>query len=179
MRKAVKLNSNIITVTPKVSPSITAVTQIQPILCHGDASGAIEIEIDRTTGLLPFDITITGQTTGHTETITDSFDYEIIFSGLPADTYDIILQDAKGCQAVHSITISEPDPITFDLNQSYITCIPGGTSLGEIIIENVIGGTAPYTIIGEIILEVLISIQPSRQKIIHLLLLIMVFMRLK
>lgn len=36
-------------------------------------------------------------------------------------------------------------PITFDLNQSYITCIPGGTSLGEIIIENVIGGTAPYT----------------------------------
>lgn len=143
--KGCETESNIITVTPKVSPSITAVTQIQPILCHGDASGAIEIEIDRTTGLLPFDITITGQTTGHTETITDSFDYEIIFSGLPADTYDIILQDAKGCQAVHSITISEPDPITFDLNQSYITCIPGGTSLGEIIIENVIGGTAPYT----------------------------------
>lgn len=108
--KGCETESNIITVTPKVSPSITAVTQIQPILCHGDASGAIEIEIDRTTGLLPFDITITGQTTGHTETITDSFDYEIIFSGLPADTYDIILQDAKGCQAVHSITISEPDP---------------------------------------------------------------------
>lgn len=59
----------------------------------------------------------------------------------------------------HSITISEPDPITFDLNQSYITCIPGGTSLGEIIIENVIGRIQRLIpIIGEIILEVLISI---------------------
>lgn len=130
--------SNIITVNPLSLPAISTVVQTQEILCNDDANGAIDITIDTTTGTPPFIINVNNDTTGT--------DYGTQTSGLPAGTYTITVTDAKECTATETIVINEPDAITFDLSKVDITCNnPGGSSLGSITVENVTGGTAPFT----------------------------------
>ena len=130
--------SSIITVNPITPPTLTAVVESQPILCNGDANGAIDITIDTTTGTPPFTINVNNDTT--------STDYGTQTSGLPAGNYTVTITDANSCTATETITISEPDAIAFDLSKVDITCNdPGGSSLGSITVENVAGGTAPFT----------------------------------
>ena len=128
--------SPIITVNPITPPTIDFVTQIQPILCNGDSNAAIDISIDPTTGTPPFLINVYNNTT--------STDYGTQTSGLPAGVYVITVTDANSCTATETITIDQPDPIVVDFDTVDITCTPGGTSTGSIIINSVTGGTAPY-----------------------------------
>ncbi|WP_299113651.1 T9SS type B sorting domain-containing protein [uncultured Winogradskyella sp.] len=130
--------SSVITVNPITPPSFSAVIESEPILCNGDANGAIDITIDDTVGTPPFTINVNNDTT--------STDYGTQTSGLPAGTYTITITDANSCSTTETITIAQPDPITFDLSKVDITCNnPGGSSLGSITVENVSGGTAPFT----------------------------------
>ncbi|MDG5491573.1 T9SS type B sorting domain-containing protein [Psychroserpens sp. SPM9] len=128
--------SSVITVNPIVLPNLSVVTQTQPILCHGDTNGAIDITIDTSTGTPPFTINVTNDTTGT--------DYGTQTSGLAAGSYTITVTDAKSCTATDVIIISEPDPIIVDFDAIDITCTSGGISQGSIIINSVTGGTAPY-----------------------------------
>jgi len=65
---------------------------------------------------------------------------------LAAGTYTITITDARGCTDTETIVIGEPNVIDFDLVKVDITCSAlGGSSLGSITIENVTGGTAPFT----------------------------------
>ncbi|MFC0605696.1 T9SS type B sorting domain-containing protein [Winogradskyella pulchriflava] len=130
--------SSIITVNAISPPALSAVVVSQPILCNGDSNGAIDITIDNTTGTPPFTINVNNDTT--------STDYGTQTSGLPAGTYTITITDANSCTATETVTISEPNAIAFDLSKVDITCNdPGGSSLGSISVENVTGGTAPFT----------------------------------
>lgn len=128
--------SPIITVNPISLPVIDFVTQTQPILCNGDENGAIDITIDPTTGTPPFQININNDTTGT--------NYGTQTSGLPAGVYTITITDANSCTGTDTITIDQPDPIVVDYDTVDITCGPGGVSQGSIIINSVVGGTAPY-----------------------------------
>jgi gliding motility-associated-like protein/uncharacterized repeat protein (TIGR01451 family) len=128
--------SPIITVNPLTLPEIDLITQTQPILCNGDANGAIDITIDPNTGTPPFLINVYNDTTGT--------DYGTQTSGLPAGVYTITVTDANSCVGTDTITIVEPDPIIVDYETIDITCGSGGVSQGSIIINSVIGGTAPY-----------------------------------
>jgi gliding motility-associated-like protein len=119
-------------------PEILSVTQTQPILCYGDSNAAIEVTINNSVGTAPFVINVFNNTT--------STDYTTQTSGLSAGNYTITLTDANSCIDTDTITISEPIPIDFTLTKVDITCNnPGGSSLGAITIQNVTGGTAPFT----------------------------------
>ncbi|GAB5398531.1 MAG: T9SS type B sorting domain-containing protein [Aureisphaera sp.] len=131
-----KATSPIVTINPVVPPVIDLITQTQPILCNGDENGAIDISFDPTAGTPPFLINVFNDTTGT--------DYGTQTTGLPAGDYTVTLTDANSCMDTETITISEPDPIVVDFTTIDITCFPGGTSQGSIIINSVTGGTAPY-----------------------------------
>jgi gliding motility-associated-like protein len=128
--------SSIITVNPIIPPALSLVVESQPILCNGDENGALDITIDNTVGTPPFVINVNNDTT--------STDYGIQTSGLPAGTYTITITDANLCTASEIITINQPDPIVLDFDTIDITCTAGGISQGSVIINSVIGGTAPY-----------------------------------
>ena len=129
--------SSIITVEPLSLPDISAVVQTQPILCNGDANGAIDITIDTSVGTPPFTINVHNDTSGT--------DYGTQTSGLPAGTYTITVTDTNSCTDTETITINEPDPIVVNYHTVDITCTAGGISQGSVIVDSVTGGTAPYT----------------------------------
>jgi len=130
--------SSIITINPITPPAFSAVVESQPILCNGDANGAIDITIDNTVGTPPFTINVFNNSTGT--------DYGTQTSGLTAGNYTITITDANSCASTETISLSEPDAINFDLSKVDITCNnPGGSSLGSITVENVTGGTTPMT----------------------------------
>ncbi|WP_111682580.1 T9SS type B sorting domain-containing protein [Winogradskyella tangerina] len=130
--------SSIVTVNPISPPAFSAIIESQPILCNGDANGAIDITIDTSVGNPPFTINVNNDITGT--------DYGTQTTSLPAGTYTITITDANSCATTDTIIISEPDAINFDLSKVDITCSnPGGSSLGSITVENIVGGTAPFT----------------------------------
>jgi gliding motility-associated-like protein len=104
------------------------------VTCNGDSDGEIEIT-NVTGGIAPYEYSNDNGAT---------FQASPIFSGLPAGDYDMVVRDANLCvTASQQVTITEPDPITYDaaVNQN-VTC--NGGSDGIIEITNVLGGTAPY-----------------------------------
>ncbi|QFZ55715.1 T9SS type B sorting domain-containing protein [Oceanihabitans sp. IOP_32] len=127
-----------IVVNTPVNPSITAVAVSQAINCNAEETGALDITIDTTQGEAPFVINVNNDTTGT--------NYGTQTTGLAAGDYTITVTDAKGCIDTTTITITEPDPINFNLTNVEITCNnPGGSDLGSITVENVTGGTGPFT----------------------------------
>ncbi len=126
------------TVNPISNPSITSLVQLQDILCNGDPGATIQVNIDPAFGTAPFTISVVNTTT--------STNYGSQTSGLPAGTYEVTVTDAKSCTDTEIIVINEPDAIVYSTTKVDITCNnPGGTSFGEITIENLSGGTAGYT----------------------------------
>lgn len=131
-------NSQTITINPLTLPEIISVVEVSGILCHGGNDGEIQINTNNMVGLAPFVLEVINTTTG--------VNYGTQTSGLTAGTYQISLTDANSCTDIASITLTEPNPITFTISTIDITCNnPGGTSYGQIIVQGVAGGTAPYT----------------------------------
>ncbi len=125
-----------INVIPIQSININNLIVSQPILCHGDATGAISFTT--TSGTPPFTVQVLNTTTNQ------NFGSQL--QGLTAGNYQITVTDANLCSEVLNITIQQPDPISFEVTKSDITCNnPGGTSFGEINVINVSGGVEPYT----------------------------------
>lgn len=119
-------------------PEITSVVQTQSILCNGDNNAAIQITINNTVGTPDFVINVFNNTTG--------IDYGTQTSGLTAGNYTITLTDSKSCTDTENIIIAEPTLIDFDLSKVDITCSnPGGSSLGSVTVENITGGSTPFT----------------------------------
>ncbi|MCB4797964.1 T9SS type B sorting domain-containing protein [Neotamlana laminarinivorans] len=131
------VETNEVTVTTPVNPSITSVVQTAQITCSGEATAAIDVTIDMSLGQSPFVINVYNNTT--------STDYGTQTSGLTAGNYTITVTDAKGCTDTDTINITEPSPIVLNYSVTPITCGTGGISLGEIIIDSVSGGTTEYT----------------------------------
>lgn len=133
------VESGVQTINAISLPDIITVAQTQSNLCNGDLNAAINITIDNTTGTPPFVININNDTTG--------VNYGTQTSGLPAGNYTITLTDANECVDSEAITITEPTPINVSHTAIPITCDVGGggISKGSVIIQNVTGGTAPYS----------------------------------
>lgn len=129
--------SGVFTINPITNPDITGVVQSQNILCSGQASGGITVGINPAAGTPPFILSVLNTTTG--------VNYGNQTSGLTAGDYLITLTDSNSCTDTATITIAEPNPIAFTIATVDITCTGTGTSFGEIIVQGVAGGTAPYT----------------------------------
>ena len=101
---------------------------LQPVLCHADTSGAIDLQ--PTGGTSPYYFS---WSTGSTDEDIDS---------LIAGVYTVILSDTNGCQISLTDTIVQPDSaLTASLFVTDITC--AGDSTGSIHVIPA-GGTASY-----------------------------------
>lgn len=125
------------TVDPYVPPSISLI-QTAEILCNGENGGAIQVNIDGTTGLPPYMISVVNITTGTA--------YGSQTSGLPAGTYEVTVTDSRSCSDTETIIIDEPEPIVYDIAVTPIMCdVSNGTDPGSISVTNISGGTPEYT----------------------------------
>ena len=66
--------------------------------------------------------------------------YNNIFSGLYAGTYNVFTEDANGCTDFVSVTITEPDVIYYSAVSTDVSC--NGGSDGVAFVDSVSGGTA-------------------------------------
>lgn len=71
-----------------------------------------------------------------------TFQFSGIFTGLVAATYDIIIEDAGGCQATTQISLTDTDFITFDVARVNPSC--NGGNDGSIVVT-ASGGDVPLT----------------------------------
>lgn len=70
---------------------------------------------------------------------------EAIYNNLSAGYYAVTVTDGNGCTANSNITLTAPDPISFNLAEGAITC--PGLSTGSLTVsdvENAIGGITTY-----------------------------------
>ncbi|MFH2095293.1 MAG: gliding motility-associated C-terminal domain-containing protein, partial [Bacteroidota bacterium] len=115
-----------ITVLPL--PVIDTVYVTDP-LCFGDSTGTLIIETGNMDSLM------------HTIDNWASFQYDSLFTGLPAGTYDIVVEDTSGCQGLYQAVISEPTQLTVDT--LYVTAASCGATGGTEVAAS--GGTSPYS----------------------------------
>ncbi|MCH2234834.1 MAG: gliding motility-associated C-terminal domain-containing protein [Crocinitomicaceae bacterium] len=102
--------------------------------CFQDNSGVINMS--GTGGTLPYQFSIDN---GATFTGTG------LFEDLAAGTYDIVIEDANGCQIVGVANLFEPPLLEFDVFTTVDASCYGFCD-GEVY-PNVVGGTAPYNYI--------------------------------
>ncbi|MEL7220236.1 MAG: hypothetical protein AAGJ93_02890, partial [Bacteroidota bacterium] len=98
--------------------------------CDGEASGAITVIANG--GILPYTYQWSdGQTTSTA-------------TNMVAGTYTVWVTDANGCSATADFTITEPNELSIDFNNSTVVDEDCGANNGSIDIT-VNGGVAPYT----------------------------------
>lgn len=120
-------------VIPSVDCDITAtINQTADILCFGDATAAIQVQVQGGNGALTY-------------TWNDSqYDGESELSGLPAGSYSVTVEDEGGCLAFANINITQPAELV--LNCTLAKEISGeGADDAEVEIS-LSGGAAPYTV---------------------------------
>jgi gliding motility-associated-like protein len=100
--------------------------------CNGGNDGAINLVINNVTP--PY-------TVDWNEDLYDGLEN---LSGLAAGFYQVRITDAFGCEAEASITLTEPDPIVVKTASVNPSCF--GDNNGELILETITGGTAPYEV---------------------------------
>lgn len=115
-----------ITLTDLGGPTINNISSTD-ISCNAACDGDISISA---TGATQFSID-NGSSYSGTNT----------FTSLCAGPYDIIVQDALGCQATGTVTLTEPPALTHTTSQTDLVC--ANVCDGQIVITTN-GGTAPY-----------------------------------
>ncbi len=100
--------------------------------CNGALDGSIVITAGGGDGG-PYQYSIDNGTT---------FQASGTFNGLGAGTYDIVVEDASGCQVTGTETITEPAAVTYTVVLTDPTC---GASNGSIVITGAGGDGGPYS----------------------------------
>jgi gliding motility-associated-like protein len=125
------VQSGVITIPPLVPVTVTS-TQVN-VLCFGEATGSVTFTPGG--GVGPYQINFNG----------GGFTSNFTYSNLPAGTYTYVVRDSKMCTVSGSITITQNTQITYNVTTVPIQCTAGGTVLGQICVQSVSGGVAPYT----------------------------------
>lgn len=126
--------TNTITVGPKVNPEITSLTEVQSILCHGENTAAIKVNLNTFKGLAPFTYSINGSANQSNS----------IFSNLTAGTYEVTVTDANSCTTKGTKIILQPNKINVTSHAVDITCSGSGISKGSVIVDGVVDGVPSY-----------------------------------
>jgi hypothetical protein len=102
--------------------AISGTTTIVDVLCHGDASGSIEVIASGGTGTLAYALDGTTFQAGST------------FGNLTAGNYTVTVRDANGCTLALTAVVAAPDALT----------LTASLNNGNNITAVATGGTAPY-----------------------------------
>jgi gliding motility-associated-like protein len=113
-----------------------AVTATSDISCGGDCDGSVTLQIAG--GTQPTTVFLNGVPSATT--------------GICAGDYDLIVEDANGCEATSAFSIIQPDPISFLINVNPVTCT--GMNDGSVNIFP-IGG------VGQIDWEIVEDVDPN------------------
>lgn len=107
------------------------------ISCYGDSTGSISVFADSASGFPPYIVYLSTDSTIYTPIFVDS-----TFTGLPADTFTIYLQDSVGCLSLDSIVVlTQPDTAVWTIvTDTAFTCFFDSIGQGFISAQ---GGT-PY-----------------------------------
>ncbi len=118
------------TVTITQAPALTYVTNITDLTCFGNNTGFLQIVAG-------------GGTPGYTYSINGgtTFSAGFTFVSLAAGNYNVVVQDAAGCQVTGVETINEPTPVAAGYILTPTTC--NGVCDGVIDVAAA-GGTPPY-----------------------------------
>ncbi len=112
------------------SPSITSVASTDPSC--GNNNGTISI-------------TATGGTGPYLYSIDNGVTFSVSsnFTGLTAGNYDVVVEDANGCQTTQTVTLNTTAPLTVTIdNVVDILCYGDGNGIVNITVS---GGAGPYT----------------------------------
>jgi gliding motility-associated-like protein len=102
------------------------------VKCKGDATGDVTVKADLNAGTAPYEYSINGS----------NFNTTGFFDNLTVGSYTVTVRDAKGCQVLVPVVITEPDLLTVTVFlQKNVDC--KGNSTGEVTLEGH-GGTIPY-----------------------------------
>jgi gliding motility-associated-like protein len=102
--------------------------------CNGDCDGFLGVAVNF--GTSPYQISW-AQVPDITSNISN-------LCGLPGG-YDITVTDTNGCTVTKNFLLTQPDPITFTLDSTNITCF--GANNGDATVSNIAGGNPPnYTL---------------------------------
>ena len=102
------------TIDAPVAVTITNVA-ITDEVCNGDCQGVIDISAP---GAVNFSID-SGAT----------FQTDSVFNGLCAGTYNIVVENINGCQAVQQVVVGQPAPVTIVVGNDTTICIGGTATL--------------------------------------------------
>jgi large repetitive protein len=112
------LFSNQVTIV-EPSPVVATYISHQDVLCNGDASGSIEINV--TGGTAPYIYEWSNSSGTPVSSVEDP-------SGLPADSYSLVVTDDNGCifNFPGLANIAEPPLLTAGLSKTDVTCFGDG-----------------------------------------------------
>lgn len=108
--------------------AITDNPTVQDVTCHGDLGGSIFHNVQG--GVEPYSYNWNY----------DPFNTESSAIYLYAGDYSTLITDANGCQYQETVTVNEPDTLSYSIE----LFIPGGLGVGEVQMTTY-GGTPPYS----------------------------------
>ncbi|MFL1894443.1 T9SS type B sorting domain-containing protein [Aquimarina sp. 2-A2] len=121
-------------------------TEVTSVLCAGDTTGEINLEITGYTGTYNYIVT---NTTTSTVEATGSGDTALanplLISGLPSGTFTVNVEalDTPFCDEVSNVvTITQPTPLALSLSSA---TTPNCTDLVSHVVMDAVGGVGPYS----------------------------------
>ena len=118
------------TVTQPLGLTITGLPT--HVLCAGNNNGAITLNVTGGTGSYIYNWS-SANGTGLIQGLRDQ-------GGLSGGTYSVLVQDSKGCNAIESFTVNEPNALDFTILSTETDC----TGTNRIEITAITGGSGSY-----------------------------------
>lgn len=104
------------------------------LTCFGNTNGYIELSA--TGGTAPYEYSINGGVSYFTANV---------FNALAAGSYDLLISDDNNCTStIQNLVLTQPAQIALAGIASDVTCF--GSNDGNIVLNNISGGTAPFTV---------------------------------
>ncbi|SDQ13733.1 T9SS type B sorting domain-containing protein [Flagellimonas zhangzhouensis] len=131
--------SGTVTIISPSSALDAAPLEVANVTCTNDLG---EIMVAPTGGYAPYDIVLTNTTTSEVYTMNDVQSF--VFTGLSAGDYTVRVTDNGGCFEDRTLTLTEPDPITADIDAAPIDLACYGDDSAAVWAINVTGGEGSY-----------------------------------
>ncbi|NNG09639.1 MAG: T9SS type B sorting domain-containing protein, partial [Arenibacter sp.] len=132
-------DSNIVRI---VSPDRALTAVVDPIANVSCSNDLGEILVDPSGGYAPYAIVLTNTTTAQVYNANDV--NSMVFTGLSAGNYDVVITDANGCILNDTETLVQPTPISADITPLSTTLSCFGDTNGSISATNMSGGEGIY-----------------------------------